>query len=73
MAPNRSETAMTPLLKGPTLDSAQAGRLLQDLFNSAADILPEVEKQVLRIRVHYASRPAANRSLAGINGRTFVY
>lgn len=28
-----------------------------------ADILPELETKVLRIRIHGASRPAANREL----------
>jgi len=59
----RSETSMIPLLTGPTVNTADARRLLQDLFISEADIFPEAEKKVLRIRVHNASRPAANRSL----------
>jgi hypothetical protein len=60
----RSETSMIPLLTGPTVNTADARRLLQNLFTSEADIFPETEKKLLRIRVHNASRPAANRSLA---------
>ena len=59
----RAETAMVGLLTGPTVDSAAARRLLQDLFVTEADILPEPENQLLRIRVHGASTPAANRAL----------
>ena len=60
----RAETAMTGLLIGPTVDSAAARRLLQDLFATEADILPDPNNNILRVRVHGASRPAANRSLA---------
>ena len=59
----RAETAMVGLLTAPTVDSAAARGLLQDLFVTEADILPEPEKQLLRIRVHGASTPAANRAL----------
>ncbi len=58
----RSETAMISLLKSATVDSSEAGSLLQDLFATEADILPEAENNILRVRVHNASRPAANRS-----------
>jgi len=59
----RAETAMTGLLIGPTVNSAQARRLLQNLFNTEADIFPDKKNKRLHIRVHGASRPAANRSL----------
>ncbi len=59
----RTETAMAGLLMGPAVDSAAARSLLQDLFVTEADILPEPENQLLRIRVHGASTPAANRAL----------
>lgn len=59
----RAETAMAGLLRGPTIDSAAARRLLQDLFITEADILPEPEHDLLRVRVHSASRPAANVAL----------
>jgi hypothetical protein len=60
----RAETAMVGLITGPTVDSSDARRLLQDLFSTEADILPEPENDQLNIRVHSASRPAANRALA---------
>ena len=60
----RAETAMVGLITGPTVDSPAARRLLQDLFVTEADILPDPENKELNIRVHNASRPAANRALA---------
>jgi len=59
----RAETAMVGLITGPTVDSSDARRLLQDLFVTEADILPDHENGQLNIRVHSASRPAANRAL----------
>ena len=59
----RSETAMVNLITGPNVDSPAARRLLQDLFVTEADILPDLKKKKLLVRVHYASRPAANRAL----------
>lgn len=59
----RAETAMVGLLTGPTVDSSDARRLLQDLFTTEADILPCSDAEKLNIRVHSASRPAANRAL----------
>ncbi len=59
----RAETAMVGMLISPTVDSTAARRLLQDLFISEADILPDIGNNQLRIRVHNASRPAANRAL----------
>jgi transposase len=60
----RAETAMAGLLKGPTVDTAAARRLLQDLYVTEADILPQPEENLLHVRVHNASRPAANAALA---------
>ena len=60
----RAETAMVGLITGSTVDSSDARRLLQDLFTTEADILPSPEAEQLNIRVHSASRPAANRALA---------
>jgi hypothetical protein len=59
----RAETAMVGLVTSPTVDSTDARSLLQTLFQSEGDVLPDLEKQQLNIRVHSASRPAANRSL----------
>ncbi len=59
----RAETALAGLLKGPTVDMAAARRLAQDLFVTEADILPRPEENILHVRVHNASRPAADAAL----------
>ncbi len=59
----RAETAMASMLLGPTVDTPAARQLLQDLFVSEADILPDTKNKQLRIKVHAASRPAVNNSL----------
>lgn len=59
----RAESAMAALLKKPTVDMAAARRLLQDLYVTEADILPRPEENLLLVRVHNASRPAANAVL----------
>jgi transposase len=59
----RAESAMAGLLKKPTVDMAAARRLLQDLYVTEADILPRPEENLLHVRVHNASRPAANAAL----------
>lgn len=57
----RAETAMAGLLVDETIDMPTARTLLQDLFKTEADILPVPDKGRLRIRIHGASRPAANK------------
>ena len=59
----RAETAMANLLLCETVNIPDARSLLQDLFLIEADILPEPENKLLRIRVHNASTPASNRSI----------
>lgn len=59
----RAETAMANLLQSETVNTSDARSLLQDLFVTEADILPEPENKLLRIRVHNASTPASNRSI----------
>ena len=59
----RAETAMAQKLTTETVDLPDARRLLQNLFTNEADLLPEPENNLLRVRVHNASSPAANRSL----------
>jgi len=59
----RAETAMARHLVGPTVDFAAARCLLQDLFVMEADIVPAPANKLIHVRVHGASRPAANRAL----------
>jgi transposase len=60
----RAETAMAAMLLGPTVDMPDARRLLQGLFVTDADLLPDMENNRLRVRIHNASTPADNRSIA---------
>lgn len=60
----RAETAMVDMMRGPTVDSSEARSLLQGLFVMDADIIPDVESRKLLVRMHGASTPAANRSMA---------
>jgi len=59
----RAETAMASLLTDQHTDSSAARTILQDLFRSAADLLPEPAQQRLRVRVHHAARPVTDRRL----------
>ncbi len=59
----RAETSMAGILKSETIDMPAARRLLQDLYLTEADILPNPNDKVLTVRVHNASRPAANKAL----------
>ena len=60
----RAETAMVRLIAGPTVDFTAGRRVMQDLFDSHADILPDKEGHRLTIRVHRTARPATDRILA---------
>jgi len=59
----RAETAMGLLLKGSAFDLSDARSLLQALFVTEADIIPDVGSKTLLVRIHGASTPAANRKL----------
>jgi hypothetical protein len=59
----RAETAMMGLMTGSGVSPSAARRLLQDLFVTEADILPDTESNRLIVRVHNASRPAADRAI----------
>ncbi len=59
----RAETAMLPWLTDEHTDSAAARTILQGLFKTSADILPEPEHKRLRIRLHRSSRPATDRRI----------
>lgn len=62
----RAETSMAGLMTEPAINTSAARRLLQDLFSTEADILPDKENNILRIKVHGASRPAANKSIQSL-------
>lgn len=60
----RAETALCALVRGTTIDSAAARRLLQDLFVMEADLRPDPSTGVLHVEIHRGSRPVIDRTLA---------
>jgi len=54
---------MTTVLADKQFSTFQARSLLRQLYVNEADIIPELDNGILRIRVHSASTPAANRKL----------
>jgi hypothetical protein len=62
----RAETAMVPLLRDEHTDAPAARAMLQALFRSSGDILPEPEHNRLRIRLHRTSTPATDRRIQNL-------
>ncbi len=54
---------MASVLTSTTIDFSMARQLLQTLFITEADILPDKVKKQLRIPVHSTSRPASNKAI----------
>jgi transposase-like protein len=65
----RAETALCELLRSPTTDQAAARRLLQDLFLTEADLLPDPAAGLLHVEIHRGSRPAVDRTLENLFGQ----
>ena len=57
----RAETAMVPLLMSQTVDSSEARTILQTLFLTEADILPDPQHDRLLVRVHRSPCPVTDR------------
>lgn len=57
----RAETAMVPLLMSETVDSSDARAILQTLFVTEADILPDPPHDRLLVRVHRSPCPVTDR------------
>jgi hypothetical protein len=73
----RAETVMASIVRESLARTDDARSLLRDLFRSEADILPDVEQPVLRVRVHPMSTPRFNRAIAHLlehlNAAEFTY
>ena len=73
----RAETAMASILREAMAREDDARSLLRDLFCSEADLLPELEQQILRVQVHPMSNPRSNRAIAHLlkhlNEAEFTY
>ena len=60
----RAETAMANLLVGASeISMTEARRLLRNLFGNEADIIPDAKAETLRVVIHGAATPAADRVL----------
>lgn len=59
----RAETSMAKLMVDDTVDMSKARSLLQALYKTEADIVPDYEKKRLRIRVHNCYQPSANKNI----------
>jgi hypothetical protein len=64
----RAETALASIVREELARYDDARSLLCDLFRSEADLLPDVEQQVLRVQVHPMSNPRSNRAIAHLLG-----
>ncbi len=77
MVAYRAETAMASIVRESLARTDDARSLLRDLFRSQADLLPDVEQQVLRVHVHPMSNPRSNRAIAHLldhlNAAEFTY
>jgi hypothetical protein len=73
----RAETAMASVVREAMARGDDARSLLRDLFRSAADLVPDLEQQILRVDVHPMSNPRSNRAIAhllhALNEAEFTY
>jgi hypothetical protein len=73
----RAETAMASIVRESLARTDDARSLLRELFRSEADLLPDLEQQVLRVRVHPMSNPRSNVAIAHLlkhlNAAEFTY
>lgn len=60
----RAETAMTAMMDNRKVSTTDARAILQALFTSPADLIPDENNGKLTVRVHTASTPAVNRNIA---------
>ncbi len=73
----RAETAMASIVREELARPDDARSLLRDLFESEADLVPDVEQGVLGVQVHPMSNPRSNRAIAHVlehlNAGEFTY
>ena len=73
----RAETAMAAIVRESLARTDDARSLLCDLFRSEADLLPDLEQQILRVQVHPMSNPRSNLAIAHLlkhlNAAEFTY
>ena len=59
----RAETAMASVLREVMSRHDDARALLQDLFRTEANLIPDAESNVLHIQIHTRSNPRSNRAI----------
>jgi hypothetical protein len=73
----RAETALASIVREKLARTDDARSLLRDLFRSEADLVPDLEQEVLRVHVHPMSNPRSNRAIAHLlehlNAAEFSY
>jgi len=73
----RAETAMASIVRESMARTDDARSLLRDLFRSDADLLPDLEQQILRVQIHPMSNPRSNCAIAHLlkhlNAAEFTY
>jgi hypothetical protein len=73
----RAETALASIVRENLARTDDARSLLRDLFRSEADLVPDLEQEVLRVDVHPMSNPRSNRAIAHLlehlNAAEFPY
>ncbi len=69
----RAETVLASIVREKLARTDDARSLLRDLFRSEADLVPDLEQEVLRVDVHPMSNPRSNvsahRALVGASQR----
>jgi hypothetical protein len=60
----RAETALASIVREKLARTDDARSLLRDLFRSEADLVPDLEQEVLRVNVDPMSNPRSNRAIA---------
>ena len=77
MVAYRAETAMTVIVREHLKREDDARSLLRELFRSEADLLPDTEAGVLRVRIHGLANPRSNRAIGHLldhlNAAEFTY
>jgi hypothetical protein len=73
----RAETALASIVREKLARTDDTRSLLRDLFRSEADLVPDLEQEVLRVHVHPMSNPRSNRAIAHLlehlNAAEFPY
>ena len=63
MVAYRAETAMVNIVREKLSRKDDARSLIRDLFQSEADILPDIENGVLNVQIHHMATPRADRAI----------